>query len=85
MQPKRYTETLAVLQKPIAVAPGRYHLRCLRVEGLLRSGQKDQGIEEAQKIAEATSGPKVLNDLAHYLSDILVQPLPLPKNGHKKL
>ena len=69
MQAKQYTEISAVLEKPIAAAPHNYRLQCLRVEALLRSGQKEQGVAEAQKIASATSEPKILNDLAYYLFD----------------
>jgi TonB family protein len=69
MQAKRYTDIPAVLEKPIAAAPDQYHLQSLRVEALLRSGQKEQGVGDAQKIAKATSQPNVLNDLAYSLAD----------------
>ncbi|HWF47451.1 MAG TPA: transglutaminase domain-containing protein, partial [Bryobacteraceae bacterium] len=69
MQAKRYGEIPAVLEKPIAAAPDRYNLQALRVEALLRAGQKDQGIADAERIAKATSEPIILNDMAYALLD----------------
>ena len=57
MAARRYAEIPAVLEKPIAAAPDKFHLQALRAEALLRSGKKNQGVEEAQKIAKATSDP----------------------------
>ena len=69
MAARRYAEIPAVLEKPIAAAPDKFYLQALRAEALLRSGKKDQGVEEAQRIAKASSDPYVLNNLAYALSD----------------
>jgi TonB family protein len=66
---RRYAEVPAILEKPIAAAPERYHLQVTRVDALLREGQKDRGLAEAQKIAAATSESMLLNNLAYSLSD----------------
>ena len=66
---KRYEEIAAMLEKPIAAAPDKYSLRSLRVEALLNTGQKDQGIAESKKIASETSEWSVLNDLAFSLAE----------------
>ena len=52
MAARRYAEIPAVLEKPIAAAPDKFYLQALRAEALLRSGKKDQGVEEAQKDRE---------------------------------
>ena len=54
MAARRYAEIPAVLEKPIAAAPDKFYLQALRAEALLRSGKKDQGVEEAQRIAKAS-------------------------------
>jgi TonB family protein len=69
IQEKRYADVPAVLEKPIAAAPDKYILQVLRVEALLRGGQKDESLAEAKKIAAATSDSLALNDLAYVLAD----------------
>lgn len=66
---KRYAEVPPILEKPIAAAPDKYSLRILLAAALLRSGQKEQGLAEARKIAKGTSDPSILNDLAYTLSN----------------
>jgi TonB family protein len=69
LEAKRYAEVPAVLEKPIAAAPDKYNLQVMRVDALLRSGQKDRGIAETEKIAKATSKATTLNGLAYSLAD----------------
>lgn len=66
---KQYSEIPGILEKPIAAAPTNYHLQAMRVDALLRSGQKALGIAEARKIIQATPQPVMLNDLAYSLCD----------------
>jgi tetratricopeptide (TPR) repeat protein/transglutaminase-like putative cysteine protease len=66
---KRYAEVPAILEKPIAAAPDKDNLKLMRVDALLRSGQKDRGIAETEKIAKAAPKAITLNDLAYSLAD----------------
>ena len=69
MQSKRYGEVPAILEKPLAAAPGNSRLRALSIEALLRSGKKEEGLAQAQKLAEATSDSEILNRIAYALAD----------------
>lgn len=69
MLAKRYTDLPAVLEKSIAAAPDKYDLQVFRVEAWLRGGEKGRGVEEARRIAKATSDPMLLNNLSFALSD----------------
>jgi len=69
MLAKRYADLPAVLEKPIAAAPDKYDLQVFRAEAWLRGGEKGRGVEEARKIAKATSDPMLLNNLSFALSD----------------
>jgi tetratricopeptide (TPR) repeat protein len=66
---KRYAEVAALLEKPIIANAQRYDLQVERAIGLLRSGNKDEGRAEAQKIAKGTADSDLLNNLAYEMAE----------------
>ena len=66
---KRYSEIPPILDKPISATPSNLHLQTMKAQALLKGGEKDKGLALAQSLANSTSDPLTLNDLAYYVAD----------------
>lgn len=66
---KQYLNLLEMLEKPIAAAPDNYDLQVYKLDALLGTGKKQEGTQEAHRIASEAKTPGIWNNVAYQLAD----------------